>query len=417
MFEKPLCQNEFEDYVVNGKQIRITRAEGVWIIDQEDNSYIDFHNGYGTVILGYGNQKIRNYVLSLFESGLYYVKAPTEYLFHLRDLLLQDYPDCDDVAFYTTGTTAVRAAIGAILHASPDKDIILSAGFHGWDPMWEPSDCLFMPNKSGVIDFYFMLDVLEELVLTYSNRIAGVIISPDLTYFSDNFFERFSDIVHKYGLLVIDDGVKTGYRYNNGSLLKKYLQNNMIHTVSKCISNGARISTVVFPAKYSKYFSEYVYTTFFDTSSAINAIAVLEHMHEQSIQQRIRELGDALIDGMKAILKECGLTVRIVGNGNLFQFIFPDQSFENTFFDYAILHGLFFFRGDNQTLNACFSEEIVHETLKRFQTLAYRLANEGYGRFNKIPTKMLLHSAFEQTEGCPEEVSRKDKISFLNELL
>ena len=417
MFEKPLCQNEFEDYTLGDTQIRITKANRVWLYDQSGRPYIDFHNGYGTVILGYGNALIQSSVKSLFETGLYYVKAPTEYLFHLRDSLLLDYPDCGDAAFYTTGTSAVRAAIGAVMQAHQDKDIILSSGFHGWDPMWESSDERFKPNKYGVIDFFFLLDVMEDLIQKYRSRIACVIISPDLTYFSDNYFKLLASVVRKYGLILIDDGVKTGYRYHNGSLLRNYMQGNMIHTVSKCISNGARISAVIFPPKYSKYFSEYVYTTFFDTCSAVNAIAVLTQMHEHDLQQTIRKHGDLLIAGMVDILKSHRLTVRIVGNGNLFQFIFPDSEFEIDFYNYALEEGLFFFRGDNQTLNACFTAEIVQDALIRFHSTVRRLAEKGYGSFDEIPAKMLLKSAFEQTEGCPEELTQQEKINFLQNTL
>lgn len=416
MYKNKLCQNEFGEYTTNGEPIYISKAEKAFLYDQNKKQYIDFHNGYGTILLGYDNTVIRENINKLFENGLYFVKSPTNYLFTLKDMLLQDYSDCQDVAFYTTGTSAVRAAVCATLNDEKKKNIILSAGFHGWDPMWENAKEPFMPNCYGIINFFFILDKLEELIEKYHDRIAAVVISPDLTYFSDAYYRQFADIIKKYNLFVIEDGVKVGYRYWNGSFLKKWVSSPMMYIASKCISNGARVSVVVFPSKYSRLFSEYVYTTLFDTSAAVSAISVLKQLHLGNIQKQINQLGTVLLQKLKKLFEQANLKISIVGNGNLFQFIFPNEKFENAFFDISLEEGLFFFRSDNQTLNACFTNDIVDEVLCRLERVTCQLIKAGFNKYETIPDEMIIKSAFTQTEGCPEKLEIDKKLSFVYSL-
>lgn len=404
-----LCQDEFEEYQVDGQEIIVTKADKAYIYDQFENRYIDFHNGYGTVIMGYSNALLNERLQKLINDNLYYVKCPTKYLFRLKELLLQDYPDCNSVAFYTTGTTAVRAAISAVTKKYYQKKLILSAGYHGWDPMWEKSDELFQPNRYGVIDFYFILEKLEEILLQYHNDICAIVISPDKIHFSENYYNQFFDIVSKYDILIIDDGVKSAYRYKLGSLLEKWNYKNIIHTASKCISNGARISAVIYNQEYDQYFKEFVYTTFFDTSAALAAITTIEAMHEFNIPVSIKSLGDYFLASINKIINENSLNMMVIGNGNMFQFVFPDDQSETEFYREALKAGLYFFAGDNQSISFSFDEEIIDEAINSFKKVALYLKENNYCVL-PITSERIFFAALEQSEGCPEKITLEEKL-------
>lgn len=409
-----LCQDEFENYQINGQEIIITAAEKAYLFDQHGRRYIDFHNGYGTTILGYSNAVLKANIQTLLQDNLYYVKCPTEYLFNLKELLLQDYPDCDAVAFYTTGTTAVKAAISAVIKENPSKKIVLSAGYHGWDPMWEKSEELFQPNNYGVIDFYFILEKFEELLSKYHDEICAVVISPDRIHFSENFFDRFFELAKKYNILIIDDGVKSAYRYKLGSLIEKWNYPNMIHTASKCISNGARISAVLYNSKYDPYFKEYVYTTFFDTSAALTAISTIETMHSENVPDKIRVLGERFLTAAKAYINDISLNLEIIGCGNMFQFIFPDDESEEMFYQRALIEGLYFFAGDNQSISYGYDNDIIDEAIESFKKVALYLKDNKFC-LKPITNERVFLAALEQSEGCPEKLSLEEKCKYLQE--
>ena len=88
----------------------------------------------------------------------------------------------------------------------------------------------------------------------------------------------------------------------------------------------------------------------------------------------------------------------------------------NAFFDISLEEGLFFFRSDNQTLNACFTNDIVDEVLCRLERVTCQLIKAGFNKYETIPDEMIIKSAFTQTEGCPEKLEIDKKLSFVYSL-
>ena len=62
---------------VGGTPRFITKADGAYIWDADDNQYIDYVQSWGPMVLGHNNDKIREAVISAAQNGLSF-GAPAE---------------------------------------------------------------------------------------------------------------------------------------------------------------------------------------------------------------------------------------------------------------------------------------------------------------------------------------------------
>jgi|LSQX01.1.fsa_nt_gb neamine transaminase/2'-deamino-2'-hydroxyneamine transaminase/neomycin C transaminase len=398
------------------KRVFFNKGEGAYLYDDRGKSYIDFWNGFGSVILGYNDPDVISSLNEMFTEKTYSIQAPTKYLLELSELLLEDYKGKDSVAMFPGGSDATKAAaLTAQMYTG--KDIIISAGYHGWDPMWSMGNKPFEPNKYGVIDFFFIMEKFEELIKEYSGRIAAVIISPDRSYFKDEYYKNIYAICKRNGLLTIVDDVKCGYRYNIGSSLSFDTFQADMYLVSKGIANGARISCVIGNALIMKHISDFCFTSFYDVLCLVSSISTLKKSKKLHIHQRIREVGDHFINEAGSMIKSVGLPIDIYGNGNLFQFVLGDENFSNAFYTECVEQGLILYEGDNQCISYAFNDEVLRDALRRFGNVLETLRKKCSGQIGKHNLKEHIYTAaYNQTDGCMEDMTLEEKLEFVKSL-
>ncbi|MCX7747692.1 MAG: aminotransferase class III-fold pyridoxal phosphate-dependent enzyme [Clostridia bacterium] len=400
----------------SGERIIFSGGEGAYLYDANGKNYIDFWNGFGSILLGYNDPDVVNAIKEIIDSKAFSLQAPTNYLNLLGDKILEDYPGKDSLAIYPGGTPAVRAAVQTAVNASKG-DIILSAGYHGWDPMWEMSKAPFEPNGYGVIDFYFIPEKLEALAEKYRNRIAAVVISPDLSYFSEAYYKNIWKICKDHGLTTILDDVKCGYRYSIGPSLSPEVFPADMYIISKCIANGARISCVIGAKDMMEHIKYYCFTSFYDVFAAASAVCTLNKIKEKNVIREIRKVGDYFIKEAMKKMEEVKLPITIRGNGNLFQIVFEEEELSEAFYKESVENGLIFFKEDNQCISYAFTEEVCQEALNRLQKVLDVLSKRFPASLGKSVSKeQIFKTAYNQIDGCIEDMSYEDKIKFVKDL-
>lgn len=410
-------QNMYAPTCGEGKAIKFSMADGAYLYDENQDKYIDLWNGFGSVVLGYNDKDIIQNVSNMIHNKMMSIQAPNDYIKQLKSLLLEDFPFKSHVGIFTTGTNAVRAATLAAIEYSR-KDIILSAGYHGWDPMWQKGNQLFEANKYQVIDFYYIIEEFEKMVLIYKDKIAAVVISPDISYLSDNFYERLFQLCKEYKLLVIVDDVKCGYRYGVGTSLNpnKYMAD--LYVVSKGIANGARISCVIGNENIMRCMSEFCYTSYYDLYPVISAITTLKKIKSNKVPETIREKGDILIEKLRNKIAEVGLSIAITGNGNLFQFVLGTHELNEAFYTECVKQKICMYKDDNQCPSYAFNDLVLKETLERFHLVFEKLAEQFPNMLGKkIPKERYYLAAYNQTDGCAEGMSYNEKIDLISNVV
>ncbi len=235
----------------------IKSANGAYITDEDDNTYIDYVCSWGPGILGHAHPLVIEKVKEAAEQGLTY-GAPTEKEIILSELIYECMPSVEVSRLVCSGTEAVMSAIRVARgFTGRDKIIKFKGCYHGH------SDGLLVkagsaalttavPDSSGVpadytkntlIALYNDKKSVQELFEKYREEIAAVIVEPvaanmGVVLPQDNFLQFLRDITKTYGALLIFDEVITGFRLGLGGAQEYYDVKPDITTLGKIVGGG-----------------------------------------------------------------------------------------------------------------------------------------------------------------------------------
>jgi len=215
---------------VGGTPPFIKRGEGAYLIDIDDNRYIDFVQSWGPLIFGHCDKDIEEAVINTAKNGLSF-GAPTELETALAKEIVNLFDSIDKVRFVNSGTEAVMSALRLARGFTGKNDIVKFAGcYHGH------SDSLLVSAGSGAATFgtpsspgvpedltkhtllatYNDLDSVKKC-FEDSSDIACIIIEPiagnmGLVPADEEFLEGLRELCDKHGALLIFDEVMSGFR-------------------------------------------------------------------------------------------------------------------------------------------------------------------------------------------------------------
>lgn len=208
----------------------IARGEGGYLIDIDDNRYVDYVQSWGPLIFGHRDESIENAVIEAVKHGLSF-GAPTEAESELAELIISIYDSIEKIRFVSSGTEAVMSAIRLARGFTGRDDIVKFTGcYHGH------SDALLVQAGSGAATFGtpsspgVPADFTKHTLLAEYNNIesvkacfqdspgiACVIIEPiagnmGLVPATKDFLAELRAVCDEYGALLIFDEVMSGFR-------------------------------------------------------------------------------------------------------------------------------------------------------------------------------------------------------------
>lgn len=228
---------------VGGTPRFVTRAQGAYFWDANDERYIDYINSWGPMILGHGHPAVLEAVQKAALDGFSF-GAPTEREVELAEEIIKLVPSIEMVRLVSSGTEAGMSAIRLARGATGRKTIIKFEGcYHGH------ADALLVKAGSGLATFGNPTSagvppevVQHTLVLEYNNveqieaafaehgaNIACVMIEPiagnmNFVRASVPFMKRIRELCTQHGALLAFDEVMTGFRVGLGSAQGVYAQ-------------------------------------------------------------------------------------------------------------------------------------------------------------------------------------------------
>lgn len=242
---------------VSGPPLFIKEASGCRIVDEDDNSYLDFCCSWGPLILGHNNDKIREDVISTISKGTSF-GTPTKLGNTLGKLIVDNNRYIDKIRFVSSGTEAVMSAIRLARGVTNRTKIIKFEGcYHGH------VDSLLVKAGSGLATFgestsagipeafakeTIVLplgdsNALHELMMKMGEEIACIIIEPvpannGLLLQHKYFLECLRKKCYKHGALLIFDEVISGFRVGFEGATHHYGIQPDIITFGKIIGGG-----------------------------------------------------------------------------------------------------------------------------------------------------------------------------------
>ena len=248
------------------RTIYVKHGRGARVTDLDDNVYVDYRMGYGPAILGYADPRVDQAAREGMEVGGVFALS-TEREYRVAQRISQMVPAAELVRFSNSGTEAVMAALRlARAYTRKDHYIILEGSYHGlfdaamwytpmdkWSQVGEPE---VYPYSEGVplaarqfAHFVQANDAnqLEDVLRRHAGSIACLLIEPImgncLGIAADrDYVHAARELCDRYGVLLIIDDVKSGFRVARGGVQELYGVKADLCTFAKAIANGYPIA-------------------------------------------------------------------------------------------------------------------------------------------------------------------------------
>lgn len=339
----------------------MNRAEGAHIEDVDGNRYVDFHCGFGSVLLGHNDPRIRDTIATtLAEHGVSFAAAhPFEA--ELAERLTRAIPSAERVVFACTGSEMTYHAIRLARAQTGRRKLVKFEGlYHGWhdyvswsvhfDPeaAGPASDPVAVAESTG-IDPSAAADVLtcgyndtahvEELFARQGSEIAALIVEPifhngGVIMPAPGFLEACRELCTRHGAILIFDEVITGFRQALGGAQALLGVTPDLTTMGKAIANGVPISVLAGRRDLIEGLSPLGSTFFSGTFNGhlLNvAIAnrCVELLETDPPYEHLAALGGALRDGIAQAIADTGVGAIVQQFGSVWSLYFTREAVES----------------------------------------------------------------------------------------
>lgn len=216
---------------VGGTPRFITRAEGPYFWDAEDQRYIDYIGSWGPAIVGHAHPDVVKAVQEAAARGLSF-GAPTEGEVLMAEEICNIVPGVEQIRLVSSGTEATMSALRLARGATKrDKIIKFEGCYHGH------ADSLLVKAGSGLLTFgnptsagvpedfskhtlvldYNNSQQLEDVFQSIGDQIACIIVEPvagnmNLIRATPEFLQTMRRLCTAYGSVLIFDEVMCGFR-------------------------------------------------------------------------------------------------------------------------------------------------------------------------------------------------------------
>jgi glutamate-1-semialdehyde 2,1-aminomutase len=332
-----------------GQDIGVARAEGAYIWDFDGNRYIDYRLGFGPVILGHGYPAVVERVSEAIKNGTVFAFTH-ELEVKVAEKIVAMCPGVDQVRFTNSGTEATMHALRiARSHTGREKIIKFEGQYHGMydymlfstasspvPAMGHRRSPIPAPTSSGIPKAIHNLvialpfndvEVLEHTVKQTWADVAAIIVEPILGNMGGimpqaGWLEHIRELCDEYGIVMISDEVKTGFRIAPGGAQELFGVLADLVTYAKAMGNGFPIAAIggkrevmssVGPGRTAQggtYCGNVVGTAAAD--------ATLEIIAQGEALKVIEARGKALIRGISRILTDAGVAHHILGLPTMF---------------------------------------------------------------------------------------------------
>ncbi len=304
----------FNVYPIN--DITITRAMGSRVWDDAETEYLDMYGGHAVISIGHQHPHWVKRIKEQLDKISFYsnsIKIPLQITLAEK---LGKVSGKNDFALFlcNSGAEANENALKlASFHTGRKKIIAFKKAFHGRTslavaatdnpsivaPVNETDNIIFLPFNDE--------EALRKCFAEEGNHIAAVIIEGiqgvgGIHIASNGFLQTIRSLCDAHGAVYIADSVQCGYGRSGKFFSHDYAGVDAdIYTMAKGMGNGFPIGGIIISPKIqAKHFM--LGTTFGGNHLACAAaLAVLEVIEEESLVQHANEIGNHLMQELKAI--------------------------------------------------------------------------------------------------------------------
>lgn len=330
-----------------------THGKGSKVYDVDGNEYLDFTLSQGPLILGHSHPHVLQSVQSYSEHGQLFAGQHIREI-ELAEKLNQIIPSAELMRFCLDGSEAVQTALRiARAKTGKMKFIRFEGHYHGWldNVCWgisAPSEValgdrehpevfawskgLSDVSRSEVIVIPWNdLDLLKKIVEENKEEVCAIITEPVMCNSGcilpiEGFLEGIREICSQYNIACIFDEVITGFRLGLGGAQRFFNITPDISIFAKAMASGYPISAVVGKKEWMKLMEDgtviHAGTMNSGNPTVAAALATIEVLERENPYERMFQLGQKLIEGLRKAAKDAGQEVLIQGPGPMLNISF-----------------------------------------------------------------------------------------------
>lgn len=396
-------------YWGDDQTVYVKRGKGARLWDLDGNEYIDYRLGYGPAILGHCHAEVDEAARKGTEIGTVFALGTEKEVTVAK--LIKEMMGADLVRFSNSGAEAVMAALRLARGVTgKDNYVTFEGSYHGLfdSAMWtadpasmtdDKTDPVLVSYGKGIPQLIRQLfwqtpyndaNRLEDILKKHHDTIAAVLIEPILGNCcgipsKPEFIKAVRELCTKYGVLMIIDEVKTGFRVAKGGAQELYGVKADIFTVAKSIANGYPISAIGGREDIMRNYGKGVAHGGTYTAQAMSLAAAettLNILKNTDALAKIAAYGKSMQEGMHTILAKRGVPHSFTGHYSMSGLFFSaeapttyrnwktsDYTFYDTMAGYLIDMGVMCEPDSREPwfISSAHDEICLSETLKKFE--------------------------------------------------
>lgn len=334
---------------VGGQPLFIARGAGAYLVDVDDNRYIDYVLSWGPLILGHASPEVVAAIQHAAELGTSY-GAPSPLEVELAQRVQDFMPNLQMLRFVNSGTEATMTALRlARAYTQRNKIIKFEGCYHGHADLLlvqagSGVATLGLPDSPGVppatvqdtlVARYNDLASVQALFEAFPGEIAAIIIEPvagnmGVVLPEPGFLAGLRHITEQHASLLIFDEVMTGFRVHPGGAQALYHIQPDLTTLGKVIGGGLPVGAYggrrEIMALIAPSGPVYQAGTLSGNPLAMAAgIATLKALAQPGVWQALEHASQKLTDGIASAARKAGVPIWQNRAGTMFATFFTPQ--------------------------------------------------------------------------------------------
>jgi glutamate-1-semialdehyde 2,1-aminomutase len=335
--------------------IYVDRGKGGKVWDVDGNEFVDLRMGYGPVILGHGDDRVDDYVNERMRRGVSFSLTSEDEVRAME--LVKELTGWVDLARMTvSGTEATMHAMRiARAFTGREKIVKFEGQYHGvhdyalisvgpddMSELGDPDAPVALAWGRGIPGAvaetiiparYNNIDALRKIFERHGEEIAAIIVEPVLGNAQgimpqEGFHQKMRALTEEFGILLIFDEVKTGFRFARGGAAEYFGVKPDLATYAKAMGNGYPAAAFggrreimdMLPNKVS-----HGGTYAGNRVAAAAAVKTLEIIRDTNALETIHATGRTIQDGLREILDPVGLPYHFTGHPSMFGIMFREE--------------------------------------------------------------------------------------------
>ena len=322
--------------------IYVRRGAGSRVWDVDENEYVDYHNGFGTMVVGHAHPKVVEAIERAARSGTHFA-ATGESAVALAEELCRRFR-LEKVRFSNSGTEATMDAI-RVARAATGRDVIvkIEGSYHShhdavmfsvmpsadWlGPRERPSSSPFTRGiPGGMADYTLVVPfndapALDALLTEREGEVAALIMEPLMMNIGiippePGYLEAVREITARHGVVLIFDEVKCGATIAAGGATERFGVRPDLACFAKAIGGGTPMAAFGGKAAVMDEIERSAHLGTFNGNplSMAAGLAALTEVLTPDAYEHLAKLGTLLAEGCQRAIDETGMQAHAVDFG------------------------------------------------------------------------------------------------------